>query len=479
MVAKISFGSSLYGALAYNGEKINKEEGKLLATNKIFDDCSGKTSITNALRDFLRYLSPHIRTEKPVVHISLNPHPDDVLTDMDMENIAREYLERMGYGNQPYMVYKHEDIDRHHMHIVTIRVDENGKCLDSRYNYHKSKAITRDLEEKYNLNKADRKQCQADNPLRKVDISQGYVKKQVANTVKSLCATYRFQSLGEYRALLSLYNISLEEVRGEVGGREYHGFVYSATDGQGNKVGNPFKASKIDRSVGAEAIEKRFAYSAKKFKEDKKLSEMTRHSVEAVLKQTYHKDKFVELLKAKGIDVVFRHTADGRIYGATFIDHRTQSVFNGSRLGTNLSANAIQEHFSLPYENEQPIPLTIPKEEWHRTFSCGSPLWLHYGYCPIRQIKKSVTELYRNNVVTLFIYFFGNYLFASTILAILTLTSYSKYNGIVTKTRVIKSGGVIIAATSIMTIKACFLYLANSCEDMNPNFAKKNIITGN
>ena len=81
MVAKISFGSSLYGALAYNGEKINKEEGKLLATNKIFDDCSGKTSIANALRDFQRYLSPHIRTEKPVVHISLNPHPDDVLTD--------------------------------------------------------------------------------------------------------------------------------------------------------------------------------------------------------------------------------------------------------------------------------------------------------------------------------------------------------------------------------------------------------------
>ena len=261
------------------------------------------------------------------------------------------------------MVYKHEDIDRHHMHIVTIRVDENGKCLDSRYNYHRSKAITRDLEEKYNLHKADRKQRQAENPLRKVDASQGNVKKQVANTVKSLCATYRFQSLGEYRALLSLYNISLEEVRGEVGGREYHGFVYSATDDKGNKVGNPFKASKIDRSVGAEAIEKRFAYSAKKFKEEKKLSETTRHSVEAVLKQTYHKDKFIELLKAKGIDVVFRHTADGRIYGATFIDHRTQSVFNGSRLGTNLSANALQEHFTLPYENEQPIPLTIPKED--------------------------------------------------------------------------------------------------------------------
>ena len=50
--------------------------------------------------------------------------------------------------------------------VVTIRVDENGKCLDSRYNYHRSKAITRDLEEKYNLHKVDRKQRQAGNPLR-------------------------------------------------------------------------------------------------------------------------------------------------------------------------------------------------------------------------------------------------------------------------------------------------------------------------
>ena len=59
------------------------------------------------------------KVEKPVVHISLNPHPDDMLTDTELQDIAREYLEKMGFGNQPYMVYKHEDIDRHHLHIVT------------------------------------------------------------------------------------------------------------------------------------------------------------------------------------------------------------------------------------------------------------------------------------------------------------------------------------------------------------------------
>ena len=129
MVAKISLGSSLYGALAYNGEKINKDEGRLLATNKIYNDGSGTVDIRRAMEDFGRFMPTNVRTEKPVLHISLNPHPDDRLTDTDLTDIAREYLDRLGYGNQPYMVYKHEDIDRHHLHIVTVNVDETGRRL--------------------------------------------------------------------------------------------------------------------------------------------------------------------------------------------------------------------------------------------------------------------------------------------------------------------------------------------------------------
>ena len=361
MVAKISFGSSLYGALAYNGEKINKEEGKLLATNKIFDDCSGKTSIANALRDFQRYLSPHIRTEKPVVHISLNPHPDDVLTDMDMENIAREYLERMGYGNQPYMVFKHEDIDRHHLHIVTVRVDDNGKCISDKNNYYRSKQITRELEKKYGLHGAERRNRRLDTPLSKVDASAGDVKKQVAGTVKALNGQYRFQTMGEYRALLSLYNMTVEEARGNVRGREYHGLVYSVTDDKGNKVGNPFKSSLFGKSAGYEAVQRKFIRSKSEIK-DRKLADMTKRTVLSVLQGTYDKDKFVSQLKEKGIDTVLRYTDEGRIYGATFIDHRTGCVLNGSRMGKELSANALQEHFTLPYAGQPPIPLSIPMD---------------------------------------------------------------------------------------------------------------------
>ncbi|MDE8722078.1 relaxase/mobilization nuclease domain-containing protein, partial [Alistipes putredinis] len=104
------------------------------------------------------------KVEKPVVHISLNPHPDDILTDTELQNIAREYREKMGFGNQPYMVYKHEDIDRHHLHIVTVRVDGDGRSIDTRNNFYRSKQITRELDRKYGLHDAERKSRRTDMP---------------------------------------------------------------------------------------------------------------------------------------------------------------------------------------------------------------------------------------------------------------------------------------------------------------------------
>lgn len=202
----------------------------------------------------------NVRTRNKVIHISLNPHPDDRLTDMEMEQLAREYLEKLGYGDQPFLIFKHEDINRHHLHIVSVNVDERGRRLNKDFIHRRSKRITTELERKYGLHPADRRQHRHDNPLRKVDASQGDVKRQVANTAKAVMATYKFQTMGEYRALLSLYNITVEEARGNVDGREYHGLVYAATDDAGNKVGNPFKASRIGKSVGYEAVRRRFEF---------------------------------------------------------------------------------------------------------------------------------------------------------------------------------------------------------------------------
>ncbi len=215
---------------------------------------------------------------------------------------------------------------------------------------------------KYGLHDAERKSRRLDTPLCKVDVSTGDVKRQVGNVVKAVNWQYRFQSMGEYRALLSLYNVTVEEARGSVRGREYSGLVYSATDDAGNKLGIPFKSSLFGKSVGYDAVQGKFARSKLEIK-DRKLAATTKRAVLSVLAWTYHKDKFVSQLKEKGIDTVLRHTEDGRIYGATFIDHRTGCVLNGSRMVKELSANALQEHFTLPYAGQSPIPLTISMDD--------------------------------------------------------------------------------------------------------------------
>lgn len=146
MVAKISLGNSLYGSLVYNGEKINKEHGRVLDTNKLYNDGTGTINIQRVFEDFKRWMPQATKAEKTMMHISLNPHPDDRLSEAQYIQIAHEYMEKMGFAEMPYLVVKHEDIDRHHIHIVALRVRPDGSAIDSKNNYYRSKEITRELE---------------------------------------------------------------------------------------------------------------------------------------------------------------------------------------------------------------------------------------------------------------------------------------------------------------------------------------------
>lgn len=344
MVAKISLGNSLYGSLVYNGEKINKEHGRVLDTNKLYNDGTGTINIQRVFEDFKRWMPQATKAEKTMMHISLNPHPDDRLSEAQYIQIAHEYMEKMGFAEMPYLVVKHEDIGRHHIHIVALRVRPDGSAIDSKNNYYRSKEITRELEKKYGLHTAERQKITPDMPIKKID-PNGDIKRQVANTVKMVGMRYKFQTLGEYNAILSLYNIRCEEADGRVNGREYHGLVYFATDDEGMTIASPFKASRLGKFAGRDAIEQRYERAKEKID-----VRPTKRKVAAVMEQSSGKDDFIARLKAENIDLVLRYTNDSRIYGATYIDHNTHTVLNGSRLGKEFSANALEKWFSNPAE---------------------------------------------------------------------------------------------------------------------------------
>ncbi len=351
MVAKINTGSSLFGALSYNQEKVEQGEAKILFGNLIVENMDSEYTMRDMMDSFKPYLEANNRTEKPILHISLNPHPDDKLTEVQILKIAQKYMNQMGYGEQPYLVYKHEDLDRHHLHIVSVNVDETGKKISNSNDFYKSKKITRALEKEYNLLPAER-QKQSDNfILKRVDYKTGDVKKQVSNVAKVVMKTYRFQSLNEYRAVLSLYGVTVEEVKGEVRDKAYNGLVYSALDKKGKKAGNPFKASLIGKSVGYDALQKRISFSKQSMK-DKVVYNRSRNIISPLLVNKPNRKTFEKELAKNGISVLFRENDEGRIYGVTFIDHKEKVVFNGSRMGKEFSANVFHELFNKNDKSE-------------------------------------------------------------------------------------------------------------------------------
>jgi hypothetical protein len=345
MIAKISSSNNLYGALSYNQNKVDKSHAMVIFTNNMIEPKDGNFDINLCLQSFEPCLLVNRRTEKPVLHISLNPNPKDSLSDEQLSETAQIYMQKMGYGEQPFIVYKHEDIERKHIHIVSLRVDENGRKIDGNFERRRSMDICRELEQKFGLVPADKKQRQEGFPLKKVEYEKGDMKHQIASVICTVARDYHFLSLKEYRALLALYNIGIEEVRGEVKGKEYKGLIYSALNDKGEKAGNPFKSSLFGKSVGIDALEKRIEKSTEIIK-NKRLKERSKQVISDIMRTAKNRKGFEKELAKQGISVLFRTNDEGRIYGATFIDHEQKCVFNGSRLGKEFSANVFNDLFN-------------------------------------------------------------------------------------------------------------------------------------
>jgi hypothetical protein len=355
MVAKINRGASLYGALVYNQEKVNDGKVRIISGNRMITDttCKPHNIMQQTLFAFEPYLAANRQTEKPVLHISLNPALDDKLTDTQFAALARDYMEKMNYGDQPYIVYMHEDTGRRHIHIVSVCVDEAGRKISDSYEHRRSMTACRELEIKYGLrNIAGERQEQDNLPLKKVEYENGDVKHQISNVLKN-ASEYKFRTFGEYSALLSCFNVEAKTIRGEgVDGKIFNGIVYSAMDDTGRTVSSPFKSSLFGKSSGHEGLNRRMLRDEKALKEGK-YAPMIRGAIAEAMKAGRDRATFLSLLKGKGIDAVFRTNEAGRIYGATFIDHRRKEVYNGSALGKEFSANVFHRLFSeTPQEKE-------------------------------------------------------------------------------------------------------------------------------
>ncbi len=349
MIAKISSTENLGGALGYNFKKVEKGEASILLAAELYQDKEGTYTMAEVFTDMQAVIPEKCRTKKMVFHCSLNPHPDEKLSDEALMQIAKEYMETLGYGKQPYIVFKHNDIAREHIHIVSLRVDSRGQKINDRFEKRRSKKITDALERKYSLIPSSKVSEKAVTETPKVDTTKGNIKEQVASVIRMVLKRYKFCSLGELNAILSAYNLTVEEVKTEFRGKKYDGLVYVPTDEKGNKVGTPIHASDIGRGVGYTAVQNRMQKTKQAIKP---LIPTIRNKVLQTMRTSPNTEKELrQRLEEQVLRVVIRKNDNGRIYGITFIDDEQGVALNGSRLGKGYAANIFNGYFSNPAHN--------------------------------------------------------------------------------------------------------------------------------
>ncbi|ALO48186.1 conjugal transfer protein MobB [Hoylesella enoeca] len=349
MIAKISSTENLGGALGYNFKKVGKGEASILLAAELYQNNDGNYTMEDVLADMEALIPKKSRTKKTVFHCSLNPHPDDKISDEQLVQVAREYMEALGYGNQPYIVFKHSDIAREHIHIVSLRVDSRGRKINDKFEKRRSKKITDSLEKKYNLIPSSKVSEKVETAMPKVDIGKENIKEQVVSALRMVLKHYHFCSLGELNAILSAYNLAVEEVKTEFRGKKYDGLVYIPTDDKGGKVSTPINASDIGRGVGYTAVQNRMQKSKQAIKP---LVPTIRGKVLQTMRTSPQtEEELRQRLEEQGLRAVIRKNGNGRIYGITFIGDEQGVAFNGSRLGKGYAANVFNGYFSNPAHN--------------------------------------------------------------------------------------------------------------------------------
>jgi hypothetical protein len=348
MVAVIHQSTSLRNILNYNEQKVKSGLAVCLEAG-FYPVEAADLNFHQKLRWLEMLTELNQRTKYNGVHISLNFDPSERLPDDLLRGISEEYLEKLGFAGQPYLLYRHEDAGHPHLHIVTTNIKPDGRAIHL-HNLGKrmSEPARKEIEIKYGLIKAEESKLQRAYQLKPVNAARvlygkSETKQAIGNVLQTVLPLYKYASLVELNAVLRQYNIVAD--RGEENSRIFRhlGLVYRVLDEKGNKVGVPIKASLFFKDTTLKFLEGKFEAN-KLAKDDQKAKLRLKNAIDLYF---LGRDKSVEglvaALKKQGVDAVLRRNDEGLLYGITYVDHQSKCVFNGSNLGKAYSANAIRE----------------------------------------------------------------------------------------------------------------------------------------
>jgi hypothetical protein len=346
MVAKITTPHSILRVLNYNEKKVQKGAAECIYAGNFLLDAK-ELNFYNKLFTFKHRTELNQRATTNMLHISLNFDPTEKLSQEKLISIASAYIQKIGFAAQPFLVYQHHDAGHPHVHIITTSILENGKRINT-FNIGKnqSEIARKEIEIQFNLIKASGRKSDKElalQPLAPQKIKYGFTetKRSITNVLDEVINHYKYTSIPELNAILKLYNLIAD--RGSEDGRIYknRGLTYRIIDSENKKIGVPIKASSIYSKPTLNFLEQKFMDNEKTRVPDKR---KLKTAIDWTLsKKPSGLQEFIKELQREKINVALRRNDKGFLYGISFIDHRTKSVFNGSDLGKSYSASGIRQ----------------------------------------------------------------------------------------------------------------------------------------
>ena len=345
MVCKVRSGKKIRGALNYNENKVKEGVAECIGAANFVGQAQHLRFVDKLAR-FEHLIERNTRAKTNTVHISLNFDVGEKLNQNKLNAIAANYMDKIGFGDQPYLVYVHRDAAHPHLHIVTTNIQETGKRISiHNLGRNQSEIARKEIEDKFGLVKAGSKQNQDfDRSLNKAVYGKSETKRTINNIVGEVMRRYRFASLAEFNAVLRQYNVVAD--RGKEGMTMFNkdGLMYTMLDPKGNKIGVPIKASALYLKPTLKNLNGQFDLGdLLKQTQKERLTKIIDSFFHATDRHT--RVNFCDYMNFYGVNAMFRENKEGRVYGLTFIDNKKGAVFNGSDLGKEYSGQALIKGF--------------------------------------------------------------------------------------------------------------------------------------
>jgi hypothetical protein len=359
MVAKVITGKTIRGVLNYNENKVQEGKASCLYAHN-FPAEVDSLNFKGKLDTFFKYISRNDKVKTNAVHISLSFDKQDKVNPQLLKDIARKYMDKIGFGHQPFLVYQHIDAAHPHLHVVTTNVQLDGKRIDlHNIGRNASGKARREIESEFNLTKADGRKI-ATQFLKPIDLTAAEygkteTKRSISNIVNTVTRSYKFTSIHELNAVLKQYNVVADGGKDGSIVQAKNGLRYSIIDVKGRPIGIPIKASAI---YGKPTL----GFLQNKFEVNEMLRSPHKDRLKGVIDQelkngTTRFNSFISNLIARDVFPVVRQNAEGKIYGITFVDNQSKCVFNGCDLGKEYSAKAILDRLTeIPEKGKVEIP---------------------------------------------------------------------------------------------------------------------------